>query len=158
MYTARFLSLRTKIFVAGDENLLCAGNKYQRFLSLTTILNIKDARNLFSSLTTKDKIFVTSDKSCTLCARLKREWLNTEITITSSFMLLTTSTMTLSQGSGIRDCHEGVGSHTADKQNIEKKKIYHTAFIFHFILFFILKFFKEGNPSAKMLVFKGPSN
>ena len=23
---------------------------------------------------------------------------------------------------------------------------------------FILKFFKEGNPSAKMLVFKGPSN
>ena len=28
---------------------------------------------------------------------------------------------------------------------------------FHFISF-ILKFFKEGNPSSKMLVFKGPSN
>ena len=26
------------------------------------------------------------------------------------------------------------------------------------ILYFILKFFKEGNTSAKMLVFKGPSN
>ena len=29
-------------------------------------------------------------------------------------------------------------------------------YVFHF--HFILKFFKEGNPSAKMLVFKGPSN
>ena len=27
-----------------------------------------------------------------------------------------------------------------------------------FIFIFILKFFKEGNPSANMLVFKGPSN
>ena len=31
---------------------------------------------------------------------------------------------------------------------------YSEFFIFHFIL----KFFKEGNPSANMLVFKGPSN
>ena len=28
----------------------------------------------------------------------------------------------------------------------------------HFISFHFFKFFKEGNPSAKMLVFKGPSN
>ena len=69
-HTARFLSLRTKIFVAGDENLLCAGNKHERFLSLTTIFNIKHARNSFSSLTTEDKIFVASDKNLAVCARL----------------------------------------------------------------------------------------
>ena len=71
MHTARFLSLRTKIFVTGDENLLCAGNKHQRFLSLTTIFNIKHARISFSSLTTEDKIFVVSDKNHAVCARLK---------------------------------------------------------------------------------------
>ena len=38
-HTARFLSLKTKIFVAGDENLLCAGNTYKRFLS-TNMLEI----------------------------------------------------------------------------------------------------------------------
>ena len=70
-HTARFLSLRTKIFVAGDENLLCARNKHQRFLSLTTTFNIKHARNSFLSLTTEDKIFVASDKNCVVCARLK---------------------------------------------------------------------------------------
>ena len=32
---------------------------------------------------------------------------------------------------------------------------FYESFSFHF---FILKFFKEGNPSANMLVFKGPSN
>ena len=69
-HTARFLSLRTKIFVAGDENLLCERNKHQRFLSLTAIFNIKHARNYFSSLTTGDKIFVASDKNRTVCARL----------------------------------------------------------------------------------------
>ena len=40
--TARFLSLRAKIFVAGDENLLCA----------------------------EDKISVASDKNRDVCARL----------------------------------------------------------------------------------------
>ena len=63
--TARFLSLRTKIFVAGDENLLCAGNTYKRLSSLTTIFNIIYARNYFSSLTTEGKISVASEKkSC----------------------------------------------------------------------------------------------
>ena len=33
--------------VTGDENLLCVGNTYQRFLSLTTIFNIKHASNEF---------------------------------------------------------------------------------------------------------------
>ena len=66
----RFLSLRTKVFVAGDENLLCAGNTYKRFLSLTTIFIIKYARNSFSSLTTEDKISVASDKNRVVCARL----------------------------------------------------------------------------------------
>ena len=56
-HTAQFLSMRMKIFVAGDENLLCEGNKHQRFLLLTTIFNIQHARNSFSSLTTEDKIF-----------------------------------------------------------------------------------------------------
>ena len=69
-HTARSSSLRTKIFVAGDENLLCAGNIYKRFLSLTTIFNIKYARNSFSSLTTVNKISVASDKNRALCARL----------------------------------------------------------------------------------------
>ena len=64
------MSLRTKIFVAGDKNLLCAGNTYQRYLSLTTIFNVKHSRNSFSSLTTDDKIFVASDKSRAVCARL----------------------------------------------------------------------------------------
>ena len=64
-----FSSLRTKIFVAGDENLLFAGNTYKRLLSLTTIFNIKYARNLFSSLTTEDKISVASDKNRAVCAR-----------------------------------------------------------------------------------------
>jgi len=62
-HTARFLSLKTKTFVAGDENLLCAGNTYKRFLST-------NARNSFSSLTTEDKISVTSDKYPVVCARL----------------------------------------------------------------------------------------
>ena len=35
-----------------------------------------------------------------------------------------------------------------------EKYIYSVDISFHFIL----KFFKEGNPSAKLLVFKGPSN
>ena len=69
-YTARLLSLRTKIFVAGDENLLCAGNKYKRLLSVMTIFNIKHARNSFSSLTTEEKISVANDKNRALCARL----------------------------------------------------------------------------------------
>ena len=50
--------------------MLCAGNKHQRFLSLGTIFNIKHARNSFSSLTTKDKIFVASDKNRAVYARL----------------------------------------------------------------------------------------
>ena len=58
-----------KIFVAGDENLLCAGNTYKRFLSLTSILNIKCARNSFSSLTIEEKISVASDKDRAVCAR-----------------------------------------------------------------------------------------
>ena len=66
-HTARFLSLRTKTLVAGDVNLLCAGNTYKRFLSLTTIFNIKYVRNSFSSLMTEDKISVASDK-IVLCA------------------------------------------------------------------------------------------
>ena len=70
-HTARFSSLRTKIFVAGDENLLCSRNTYKRFLSLTTIFNINYARSLFSSLTTEDKISVASDKNRAVCARLK---------------------------------------------------------------------------------------
>ena len=68
---ARFSSLRTKIFVADDENLLCAGNTYKRLLSLTTIFNIKYAGNSVSSLTTEDKIYVASDKNRAECARLK---------------------------------------------------------------------------------------
>ena len=32
-HTARFFWLRTDIFVAGDENLLCAGNTYKRFVA-----------------------------------------------------------------------------------------------------------------------------
>ena len=64
------MSLRTKIFVACDENLLCAGNKHQRFLSLRAIFNIEHARNSFSLLTTEDKIFVASDKNRAVCARL----------------------------------------------------------------------------------------
>ena len=71
------MSLRTKIFVAededfvaGGENLLCAGNIYQRFLPLTTIFSIKHARISFSSLTTEDKIFVAYDKNRAVCARL----------------------------------------------------------------------------------------
>ena len=67
---SRFLSLRKKICVVGDENLPCAGNKHQRFLSLTTIFNIKHARNYFSSLMTEDKIFVASDKNRAVRARL----------------------------------------------------------------------------------------
>ena len=66
----RFSSLRAKIFVAGDENLLCAGNTYKRFLSLTTIFNFKYARRSFSSLTTEDKISVASDKNRAMCAKL----------------------------------------------------------------------------------------
>ena len=62
--------MRTKIFVAGDKNLLYAGNIYKRFLSLTTIFNINSARNYFSSLTTEDKISVASDKNRAVCARL----------------------------------------------------------------------------------------
>ena len=62
--------LRRKIFVAGDENVLCVGSTYKRFLSLTTIFNIKHARSSFSSLTTEDKIFVASDKNRAVCARL----------------------------------------------------------------------------------------
>ena len=58
------------MFVAGDETLLCAGNTYKRFLSLTTIFNIKHARHSFSSLMTEDKISVASDKNCAVCARL----------------------------------------------------------------------------------------
>ena len=76
-HTARFLSLRskilslrTKIFVAGDENLLCAGNTYKRFLSLTTIFNMKYTGNSFSSLTTEDTVCVASDKNRAVCARL----------------------------------------------------------------------------------------
>ena len=69
-HTARFSLLRTKIFVAGDENVPCAGNTYKRFLSLTTSFNIKYARNSFSSLTTEDKISVASDKNRAVCARL----------------------------------------------------------------------------------------
>ena len=57
-------------FVAGEENLLCAGNKHQQFLSLTTIFNIKHTRNHFSSLITKDKIFVASNKNRAVRARL----------------------------------------------------------------------------------------
>ena len=63
---ARFSSLTTKIFVAGDENLLCAGNTYKRFLSLTTIFNIKYVRNSFSSL-----ISVARDKNRAVSARLE---------------------------------------------------------------------------------------
>ena len=56
------------ISVADDENLLCAGNKHQRFLSLMTIFNIKHARNSFSSLTTEVKIFLAmQQKLC--CVR-----------------------------------------------------------------------------------------
>ena len=62
--------LRTKIFVAGDENLLCAKNTYQRFLSLTKVFNIKHASDSFLLLTTEGKIFVASDKNRAVCARL----------------------------------------------------------------------------------------
>ena len=72
-HKARFSSLRTKIFVAGDENLLCAGNTYKRFLSLTMIFNIKYAGKSSSSLTTEDKISVASDKNRAVCARLYDE-------------------------------------------------------------------------------------
>ena len=58
-------------FVAGDENLLCVVNTYKRFLSLTTIFNIKYARPSFSSLTTEDNIFFASDTNRAVCARLK---------------------------------------------------------------------------------------
>ena len=51
--------------------MLCAGNTCKRFLSLTTIFNIKHARNSFSSLTTEDKTSVASDKNRAVCARLK---------------------------------------------------------------------------------------
>jgi len=70
VHAAQFSSLRTKIFVADDENLLCARNTYKRFLSLTTIFNIKYARNSFSLLTTEDKISVASDKNLAVGARL----------------------------------------------------------------------------------------
>ena len=40
-------------------------------MSLTTIFNITHAGNYFSSLTTKDKIFVASDKNRAVCVRLK---------------------------------------------------------------------------------------
>ena len=80
MHIARFLSLKTKIFFAGDENSLCAGSTYQRFLSLTTIFHIEHARNVFSSLTTKVKISVAKDKNRAVCARLKKpvDWLQTQ--------------------------------------------------------------------------------
>ena len=67
MHAARFSLLRTKIFIVGDENLLCAGNTYIRFFR-TAISNF--ARNSFSSLTTEDKIAVASDKNRAMCARL----------------------------------------------------------------------------------------
>ena len=57
-HTARFLSLATKIFVSGDENLLCAGNTYQRFLSLATIFDIKHARYFSLSLTIDYRIMI----------------------------------------------------------------------------------------------------
>ena len=67
-------SAHSTIYVAEDEdmceNLLCAGNKHQRFLSLTTIFNIKHAINSFPSLTTEDKLFVASDKNRAVCPRL----------------------------------------------------------------------------------------
>ena len=63
-------ALRTKIFVNGDENFLFAGNTYTRFLSLTTIFNIRYARDSFSSLTTEEKISVARDKNRAVCARL----------------------------------------------------------------------------------------
>ena len=76
-HTARFSSLRTKIFVAEDEDfcrwrrkLAVCGNTYKRFLSLATTFIIKYARNSFSSLTTEDKISVASDKNRAVCARL----------------------------------------------------------------------------------------
>ena len=59
-----------RIFVTADENLLCTRNTYKRFLSLTTIFNIKYARECFSSLTTEDKISIASDKNRAVCARL----------------------------------------------------------------------------------------
>ena len=83
--TARFSSLRTKIFVAEDEDSRRRGRRFSSlatktccvreahtkdFLSLTTIFNIKYAGNSFSSLTTEDKISVPSDKNRAVCARL----------------------------------------------------------------------------------------
>ena len=58
------------MFVAGNENLLCAGNTYQRILLLTMIFNVKHARNGFSSPTTEDKIYAASDENLAVCARL----------------------------------------------------------------------------------------
>ena len=71
-HTARFLSLKVKIFVVGVKSLLYAGNKRQRFLSLTTIFNIKHARNSFSSLTTETRSLLPANagNKRVVCARL----------------------------------------------------------------------------------------
>ena len=61
-HASKYLLLRKNI-VAGDENLLCAGNTYQRLVSLTTIFNAKHAM-------IEDKIFVACDRNRAVCARL----------------------------------------------------------------------------------------
>ena len=69
-------SAHSTIFVTEDEDFcrwrrkLAVCGKHMRFLSLTTIFNIKHARHSFSSLTTEDKISVASDKNLGVCARL----------------------------------------------------------------------------------------
>ena len=62
-------SAHSTIFAAEDEDLcrlrrkLAVCGTHKRFLSLTTIFNIKHARNSFSSLTTEDMVSVASDKN-----------------------------------------------------------------------------------------------
>ena len=51
--------------------------------------------------------------------------------------------------------HIAVNAVEFKKKQSESK---HGSNVDNFSFHFISKFFKEGNPSAKMLVFKGPSN
>ena len=70
--------------------MLCAGNRYQRFLSLTTIFNVKHARNAFSSLTTEEKIFVATDKNRAFFIRIRIQDSHffTELNASSRFNVL----------------------------------------------------------------------
>ena len=67
--------------------MLCTGNTYKRFLSLTTIVNIKHARNSFSSLTTENKISVASEKNHAVCARLKLSHVRVHYNILGPFII-----------------------------------------------------------------------